>query len=204
MKTVCVFTGSSTGNRAEYVDAARGFGRALASRGIALVYGGGHVGLMGVIADEVLAGGGRAIGVITEALLAKEVGHKGLTELRVVKTMHERKALMADIAEGFVAMPGGFGTLDEFFEAITWAQLGIHRKPCGLLNTHRYYDRLLDFIDHAVAEGGASAGRHVGASSAGGREVDHSGAALRDRPLTKGQTSETAFVGLSLSKWSVP
>ena len=153
MKKVCVFTGSSAGNRTAYIDAARAFGRALAERDIALVYGGGHVGLMGVMADEVLAAGGQAIGVITEALFAKEVGHSGLTELRVVKSMHERKAMMADLADGFVAMPGGFGTLDEFFEAITWAQLGIHRKPCGLLNTHGYYDRLLQFIDHAVGEG---------------------------------------------------
>src|SRR3982751_2669210 len=130
MKNVCVFAGSSTGNRKEYSAAARDLGRALAQRGVGVVYGGGHVGLMGQLADEALLAGGRVIGVITEALFAKEVGHRGLTELRVVKSMHERKAAMADLADGFVALPGGFGTLDEFFEAITWAQLGIHRKPC--------------------------------------------------------------------------
>jgi hypothetical protein len=152
MKNICVFAGSSTGNRKEYAAAARELGSALAKRDLGVVYGGGHVGLMGQLADEALAAGGRVIGVITEALLAKEVGHKGLTELRVVKSMHERKATMADLADGFVALPGGFGTLDEFFEAITWAQLGIHRKPCGLLNIANYFDGLLAFIDHSVAE----------------------------------------------------
>jgi len=152
MRNVCVFAGSSTGNRKEYTAAARELGRAVAQRGLGVVYGGGHVGLMGQLADEALAAGGRVTGVITEALLAKEVGHRGLTELRVVKSMHERKAAMADLSDGFVALPGGFGTLDEFFEAITWAQLGIHRKPCGLLNIASYFDGLLAFIDHAVAE----------------------------------------------------
>jgi uncharacterized protein (TIGR00730 family) len=153
MKNICVFAGSSTGVRKEYTAAARDLGRALAERDLGVVYGGGHVGLMGQLADEALASGGRVIGVITEALLAKEVGHRGLTELRVVKTMHERKAAMADLSDGFIALPGGFGTLDEFFEAITWAQLGIHRKPCGMLNIAGYFDGLLAFIDHSVAEG---------------------------------------------------
>jgi hypothetical protein len=153
MKNICVFAGSSTGVRKEYSAAARDLGRALAERDLGVVYGGGHVGLMGQLADEALACGGRVIGVITEELLAKEVGHRGLTELRVVKTMHERKAAMADLSDGFIALPGGFGTLDELFEAITWAQLGIHRKPCGLLNVHGYFDRLLAFVDHSVAEG---------------------------------------------------
>jgi uncharacterized protein (TIGR00730 family) len=153
MKNMCVFSGSSSGNRNEYSVAAQELGRSLAQRGIGVVYGGGHVGLMGQVADAALAAKGRVTGVITEALMAKEVGHRGLTDLRVVKTMHERKALMADLSDGFVALPGGFGTLDEFFEAITWAQLGIHRKPCGLLNVHGYFDRLLAFIDHSVAEG---------------------------------------------------
>jgi uncharacterized protein (TIGR00730 family) len=153
MKNICVFAGSSTGARKEYTAAARDLGRALAERDLGVVYGGGHVGLMGQLADEALASGGRVIGVITEALLAKEVGHRGLTELRVVKTMHERKAAMADLSDGFIALPGGFGTLDEFFEAITWAQLGIHRKPCGMLNIAGYFDGLLAFIDHSVAEG---------------------------------------------------
>ena len=152
MENICVFCGSSTGSRKEYTSAAQELGRALAERDLGLVYGGGHVGLMGQLADAVLEAGGRVTGVITEALLAKEVGHKGLTELRVVKTMHERKSAMADVASGFIAMPGGFGTLDEFFEAITWAQLGIHRKPCGLLNVARYFDGLLSFVDHAVEE----------------------------------------------------
>ena len=153
MKNICVFAGSSTGIRKEYTAAARDLGRALAERDLGVVYGGGHVGLMGQLADEALASGGRVTGVITEALLAKEVGHRGLTELRVVKTMHERKAAMADLSDGFIALPGGFGTLDEFFEAITWAQLGIHRKPCGMLNIAGYFDRLLAFIDHSVEEG---------------------------------------------------
>ena len=152
MRNICVFAGSSTGNRKEYTAAARDLGRALAERDIGVVYGGGHVGLMGQLADAALGSGGRVIGVITEALLAKEVGHHGLTELRVVKTMHERKAAMADMSDGFIALPGGFGTLDELFEALTWAQLGIHRKPCGLLNAAGYFDELLAFIDHSVAE----------------------------------------------------
>ena len=152
MRNICVFAGSSTGSRTEYTDAARELGRALAQRDIGVVYGGGHVGLMGQLADAALESGGRVIGVITEALLAKEVGHRGLTELRVTKTMHERKATMADMSDGFVALPGGFGTLDEFFEALTWAQLGIHRKPCGLLNVAGYFDGLLAFIDHSVEE----------------------------------------------------
>lgn len=152
MKNICVFAGSSLGDRKEYSAAARELGRALAERDLGVVYGGGRVGLMGQLAEEALAAGGRVYGVITEALLAKEVGHKSLTELRVVRTMHERKAAMADLSDGFIALPGGFGTLDEFFEAITWAQLGIHRKPCGLLNVAHYFDRLLAFIDHTVAE----------------------------------------------------
>jgi hypothetical protein len=153
MKTLCVFTGSNKGSRREYADAARALGRALAERGIRLVYGGGRVGLMGVIADAALSAGGEVVGVIPEALVAKEVGHGSVSELRVVKSMHERKALMADLSDGFVALPGGWGTLDEFFEILTWAQLGLHRKPCGLLNVHGYFDRLLAFLDHSVAEG---------------------------------------------------
>jgi uncharacterized protein (TIGR00730 family) len=127
-------------------------GRTLAERGIRLVYGGGHVGLMGVLADSAMAAGGDAIGVITEGLQLREVGHKGLPELRVVPSMHERKAVMATLSEAFVALPGGAGTLDELFEAWTWTQLGIHRKPVGFLNTAGYYDPLLTFLDRAVAE----------------------------------------------------
>lgn len=152
MKTVCVFAGSSSGSRGDYVAAARGLGRALLERKLGLVYGGARVGLMGALADEVLAGGGEVIGVIPEALVAKEVAHAGLTELRVVKSMHERKATMSDLAHGFVALPGGMGTLEEFFEVLTWAQLGFHRKPSGLLNVEGYFDGLLEFLDHSAAE----------------------------------------------------
>ena len=153
MKRVCVFAGSSAGVRVDYQDAARGFGRALAERGIGLVYGGARVGLMGIIADAVLAGDGEAIGVIPAALVAREIAHEGLTELRIVSSMHERKALMADLSDAFVAVPGGWGTLEEFFEVLTWAQLGLHRKPCGLLNVLDYFDGLLSFLEHSVAEG---------------------------------------------------
>jgi uncharacterized protein (TIGR00730 family) len=128
-------------------------GRLLAARGIGLVYGGAHVGLMSAVADAVLAGGGHVTGVIPQALVEKEVAHDGLTDLRVVTTMHERKALMAELADGFIALPGGWGTLDEFFEILTWAQLGIHQKPCGLLNVLGYFDPLLAFLDHAVQQG---------------------------------------------------
>jgi uncharacterized protein (TIGR00730 family) len=153
MKRVCVFTGSNGGSRSEYPSAARALGLGLADRGIGLVYGGARVGLMGVLADAALSAGGHVIGVMPQALIDKEVAHHGLSELRVVKSMHERKAMMADLADGFIAMPGGWGTLDEFFEILTWAQLGLHRKPCGLLNVHGYYDRLLGFVEHATAEG---------------------------------------------------
>ena len=153
MKRICVFAGSNSGARGEYAAAARELGRALARRQMGLVYGGARVGLMGALADAALSAGGHVIGVMPEALVAKEVGHRGLSELRVVKSMHERKATMADLAEGFVALPGGWGTLDEFFEMLTWAQLGFHRKPCGLLNVHGYFDRLLAFVEHCVDEG---------------------------------------------------
>ncbi len=153
MKRVCVFAGSSVGVRPEYRRGAADLGRALAERRIGLVYGGARVGLMGVVADAVLAAGQEAIGVIPSALVSKEVAHTGLTDLRVVGSMHERKALMADLADGFIALPGGWGTLDEMFEALTWAQLGIHQKPCGFLNVRGYFDRLLTFMDDLMAEG---------------------------------------------------
>jgi uncharacterized protein (TIGR00730 family) len=153
VKSVCVFTGSSAGVRPAYRDAAADLGRTLAGRDLALVYGGARVGLMGVVADAALAAGGRVIGVIPEALVGKEIAHTGLTELRVVASMHARKALMNDLADAFVALPGGWGTLEEFFEVLTWAQLGLHRKPCGLLNVDGYFDGLLAFADHATAEG---------------------------------------------------
>jgi uncharacterized protein (TIGR00730 family) len=152
MRRVCIFCGSNNGARTVYVDAAGAMGAALARRHIGLVYGGGRVGLMGVVADAVMAGGGEVIGVIPEALVAKEVAHEGLPDLRVVGSMHERKALMAELADAFVALPGGYGTLEEFCEVVTWAQLGLHRKPCGLLNVGGFYDRLLALFDHAVAE----------------------------------------------------
>jgi uncharacterized protein (TIGR00730 family) len=153
MKRVCVFCGSSTGFRPVYSEAAQRMGVALTKRGLGLVYGGGGIGLMKVLADAVLTGGGEVIGVMPKALMTKETAHAGLTDLRVVHSMHERKALMADLCDAFVALPGGYGTLEEFCEVVTWAQLGIHRKPCGLLNVDGYYDRLLAQFDYLVAEG---------------------------------------------------
>ena len=152
MKRVCVFCGSSPGARSEYVHTAERVGRALVTHGIHLVYGGGGVGLMGYLARAVLSDGGEVTGVIPSALLKKEVALTGLRDMRVVESMHERKALMADLADGFIAMPGGFGTLEEFIEVVTWTQLGIHGKPTGLLNVAGYFERLVEFLDHAVAE----------------------------------------------------
>ena len=151
--SLCVYCGSAAGGSPAYADAARALGRELVRRDIGLVYGGGNVGLMGAIADEVMASGGRATGVIPEALMQREVGHHGLTELHVVKDMHERKALMAELAAGFIAMPGGFGTLEELFEVTTWAQLGLHQKPIGLLNVNGFYDGLTGFASHLVSQG---------------------------------------------------
>ncbi|VBH23846.1 LOG family protein [Burkholderia pseudomallei] len=153
MNSVCVYCGSANGAKPVYADAARAFGRALANAGLTLVYGGGRVGLMGVIADEVIASGGRAIGVITELLYDKEVGHTGLTELHVVPDMHHRKKMMAELADAFVAMPGGAGTLEEFFEVYTWAQLGYHRKPVALYNVDAFYQPLITLLEHTVDEG---------------------------------------------------
>jgi len=153
MKRICVFAGSSLGRRHEYKAVARQLGRVLAERDVALIYGGAAVGLMGVVADAVLESRGHVTGVIPEALVAKEVAHAGLSELRVVASMHERKAMMADLADGFIALPGGWGTLEEFFEVLTWAQLGLHRKPCGLLNVNGYFDQLLSFVGHTIDEG---------------------------------------------------
>jgi uncharacterized protein (TIGR00730 family) len=152
-RRVCVFCGSNSGINPAYRTAALPLGHLLAERGIELVYGGGNIGLMGVLADAVLERGGSAIGVIPESLMAREVGHTGLTELRIVKSMHERKALMADLSDGFIAMPGGFGTFEEFCEVVTWSQLGIHTKPCGLLNVEGFYNPLLALFDHAVSDG---------------------------------------------------
>ncbi|BDG08182.1 LOG family protein [Anaeromyxobacter paludicola] len=152
-KSICVFCGSAPGKRPAYVDAARNLGALLARRGITLVYGGSSVGLMGALADSALAAGGRVMGVIPNALEEKEIGHKGLTQLEVVPSMHARKARMAELAEAFVALPGGFGTLEEFAEILTWAQLGLHQKPFGLLDVEGYYRPLTSFFDHAVEEG---------------------------------------------------
>ncbi|HEX2204972.1 MAG TPA: TIGR00730 family Rossman fold protein [Longimicrobium sp.] len=153
LKRVCVFCGSSSGARPAYAEAAAAMGRALVERGVGLVYGGGNVGLMGIVADTVMAGGGEVVGVIPEGLLLREVGHTGLTELRVVHSMHERKAVMADLADAFVALPGGLGTWEELCEVLTWTQLGIHAKPGGILNVEGYYDPFLAMFDHALAEG---------------------------------------------------
>jgi uncharacterized protein (TIGR00730 family) len=149
---ICVFTGSRQGRRADYVDAARQIGRELVERGYGLVYGGGNVGLMTVVADTVLACHGYVTGVIPERLVEKEVVHRGLSELRIVPSMHERKATMAELSDGFVALPGGIGTMEEFFEVLSWAQLGMHNKPCGLLNVGGYYQHIVQFLDYAVEQ----------------------------------------------------
>jgi uncharacterized protein (TIGR00730 family) len=153
VRRVCVFCGSSSGTRAEYRLAAEQIARELVGRGVGLVFGGGCVGLMGIVADAVLAAGGHAVGVIPDALVAREIAHLGLQDLRVVASMHERKATMAALADAFVALPGGFGTFEELCEAVTWTQLGLHHKRCGLLNVRGYYDPLLALFDRAVEEG---------------------------------------------------
>jgi uncharacterized protein (TIGR00730 family) len=150
---ICVFSGSSRGARPEYAAAVCDLARVLVERGYGLVYGGGNIGLMSVIADAVLELGGEVVGVIPEFLVDKELAHRGLTELRVVKSMHDRKAVMAELSDGFMALPGGIGTMEEFFEVLSWAQLDLHDKPCGLLNTRGYYQEIVNFLDHAVAEG---------------------------------------------------
>ncbi len=153
MKRICVFCGSSAGRRATYREAALRLGRSLAHRGLGLVYGGGSVGLMGLVADAVLAGGGTVDVVIPRRLARKEIAHAGLTRLHRVGSMHQRKALMADLSDAFVALPGGMGTLEEMAEVLTWSQLGLHRKPCALLDVDGYWRPLVAFFDHAVEEG---------------------------------------------------
>ena len=153
MKAVCVFCGSREGSRPAYAEAARRTGREIARRGLGLVYGGGRVGLMGTVADAALEAGGEVVGVITEALISREIAHAGLTKLHVVGSMHERKMLMADLSDGFVTLPGGYGTLEEFFEVLSWAQLSIHEKPCGLLDVDGFWDPLSTLFDQAVTEG---------------------------------------------------
>lgn len=149
---ICVFTGSSPGRRDEYRDAAVSLGAKFGESGYGLVYGGAHVGLMGAVADAALAGGAEVIGVLPRSLIEHEIAHDGLTELHLTDSMHERKALMAELSDAFIALPGGFGTLDEFFEVLTWGQLGLHEKPCGFLNVAGYFDGLFEFINHAVEE----------------------------------------------------
>ena len=153
MKRVCVFCGSSEGSRPAYVEAARRMGEEISRRGLGLVYGGGKVGLMGAVADAALAAGGEVVGVMPDALVSKEIGHEGLTELHVVGSMHERKKLMADLSDGFVTLPGGYGTLEEFLEVLSWAQLSIHEKPCALLDVAGYWQPLISLFDRTVAEG---------------------------------------------------
>jgi uncharacterized protein (TIGR00730 family) len=152
MERLCVFSGSSPGAHSDYLRAAQELGRALADQDVALVYGGASVWLMGAVADAMLDAGGEAIGVIPQALVDREIAHPGLADLRVVGSMHERKALMAELADGFVALPGGMGTLEELFEVYTWTQLGLHSKPLGLLDVRGYYDKLVAFLDHTVEE----------------------------------------------------
>ncbi|MCQ8117516.1 TIGR00730 family Rossman fold protein [Methylomonas rosea] len=152
INSICIYCGSSSGRLEAYGEAAQALAAALVSRNIRLIYGGAGIGIMGMVADQVLKLGGQAIGVIPKALAHKEVAHPNLTELHVTQSMHERKMLMAELADGFIALPGGIGTLEELFEIWTWAQLGFHQKPCGLLNVAGYYDALINFLDHVAAE----------------------------------------------------
>jgi uncharacterized protein (TIGR00730 family) len=152
LSSICVFCGSNAGTRPAYLEAADAVGRGLAQRGIRVVYGGGKIGMMGAVADGALAAGGEVIGIIPQAIFDLEIGHTGLEDLRVVASMHERKALMAELSDAFIALPGGIGTLEELFEVYTWAQLGIHAKPLGLLDVAGYYEPLVAFLDHAVQE----------------------------------------------------
>ena len=152
MKRICVYCGSSPGSHPDYIKMAAELGTQLAQSGIGLVYGGGNIGMMGVLANHARKHNGHVTGVITRHLMEMEVAFTDLTDLRVVETMHERKTVMADLADGFIALPGGFGTMDEMFEVLTWAQLNLHKKPCGFLNVNGYFDKLLDFIDHMISQ----------------------------------------------------
>lgn len=175
MKSLCVYCGSSPGASGVYADAAREMARVMVEDNIALVYGGGNIGLMGVIADEVLRLGGEVTGIIPKALMDREVGHTGLTRLHIVRDMHERKAMMAELSDGFIAMPGGIGTLEELFEVFTWSQLGLHEKPMGLLNVAGFYDGLLAFLRHVVDQ------RFLKPGQAGLLVAEASPSALLDR-----------------------
>jgi hypothetical protein len=152
MNSICVYCGSNPGKSSDYINAAGDLGRELVRRGLGLVYGGASIGVMGAVADAVLHAGGHAIGVIPHSLATREIAHQGLDELFVVDSMHERKAMMAELSSGFIALPGGWGTIEEIFEALTWAQLGLHHKPCGLLNVAGYYDHLGSFLEHAMQQ----------------------------------------------------
>ena len=152
IKKICVYCGSSPGKNPAYSQAARSLATSLCDRGIGLVYGGAAIGVMGAVADAVLEAGGEAIGVIPKSLAVKEVAHDGLSQLHVVASMHERKAMMAELSDGFIALPGGWGTLEEIFEILTWAQLGFHHKPCGLLNVEGYYNGLIDFLENSFEQ----------------------------------------------------
>lgn len=178
LRNICVYCGSSPGRGELYADAARAVAAALVERDLGLVYGGASVGIMGVVADHVLHLGGRAVGVIPEALASREVAHYGLTELHVTQSMHERKTMMAELSDGFIALPGGIGTMEEIFEIWTWAQLGLHHKPCGLLNIAGYYDPLRAFLDHTVEE------RFVDPTVRGMLMVEGAPDALLDRFMT--------------------
>ena len=171
MKKVGVFCGARTGSSATFAEATSALGRSLANRGHGIVYGGGRVGLMGILADAALAAGGQVTGVIPQALADAEIAHEGLTHLHVVNSMHERKALMAQLSDAFIALPGGYGTLDELCEIVTWAQLGIHDKPIGLLNVNRYYDRLIELFDLGMREGFIPRGNRALIREA--RTIDH-------------------------------
>ncbi|HEY8094679.1 MAG TPA: TIGR00730 family Rossman fold protein [Methylobacter sp.] len=161
INSICIYCGSSPGRLDAYASAAYSLAESLVSRNIRLVYGGASIGIMGMVADRVLKLGGEAIGVIPKALAHKEVAHQHLTELHVTQSMHERKMLMAELSDGFIALPGGIGTLEELFEIWTWAQLGFHHKPCGLLNVEGYYDALIKFLDHVMAEQFVKAHHHA-------------------------------------------
>jgi len=186
-RRICVFCGSNLGTNPAYRSAAASLGRILVAREIELVYGAGNVGLMGVLANTVLEAGGRVIGVIPGSLMDKEVGHRDLTDLHIVNSMHERKAVMADLSDAFIALPGGFGTFEEFCEIVTWAQLGLHSKPCGLLNVKGYYDSLLELFDHSVREGFL-------------RE-DNRTIVLEDRDVSRLLEKMSAFVPQPADKW---
>jgi uncharacterized protein (TIGR00730 family) len=171
LNSICVYCGSSPGTLARYAEEARAFGSQLARERITLVYGGGRLGLMGAVADGALTAGGQVIGVIPSALVAKEVAHRGLSELRIVESMHERKKVMAELADGFVALPGGVGTLEEIFEMITWSQLGLHAKPCAFLNVAGFYDHLIRFLQGMVDHRFLKRERHLGLIFANDRET---------------------------------